>query len=469
MTSGSPPTSGSWAAMPALATTTSSPPSASTAAATAASTSSRSVTSQRVPRRSAAAGGHLREQLGLEPGERHARAALVQALGEGGADAARRAGDQHAPAARGKEPLPAPYRSANTDVHRVMPATRRYRRSARGLRATERGATAMNRTRPRRMPNRRGLPRRARYRPRPMRTRLRIRAAEPRRARARLAPAGCRGRGRWSPPASRAHAASRSRTPPSPARASASRSSAGSGESAAGRARAPAASGRACSQAGSRPMLRGPIGERRDRQTPMPPPSRPAAGQRRGSCPRGARCWSPASSGPRARPAGGCGRTRTSRAGAWAGRSRSRAAGAGGRGRARRRSARSRRRRRRSGPARSAAGSVCGWYGRTGVLLRAIERAVRGAQRALGDDRLAAVGRDVGELGVPVGVGRRRRGDEVQRRSARSGRARCSSAGVRNVRPCGPSSRWSVGTYGVAATVPYWLNARLNPAAGLVT
>ncbi len=44
-----------------------------------------------------------------------------------------------------------------------------------------------------------------------------------------------------------------------------------------------------------------------------------------------------------------------------------------------------------------------------------------------------------------------------------------SSAGVRNVSPCGPSSRWSVGTYGLAATVPYLLNAMLKPAAGLVT
>ena len=46
---------------------------------------------------------------------------------------------------------------------------------------------------------------------------------------------------------------------------------------------------------------------------------------------------------------------------------------------------------------------------------------------------------------------------------------RLLSAGVRNVRPCGPSSRWSVGTYGLAATVPYWSKAMLKPAAGLVT
>src|SRR3954454_6140117 len=37
---------------------------------------------------------------------------------------------------------------------------------------------------------------------------------------------------------------------------------------------------------------------------------------------------------------------------------------------------------------------------------------------------------------------------------------------VRRVRPGGPASRWSVGTYGLAATVPYWLKAMLKPAAG---
>src|SRR5204862_5447539 len=39
---------------------------------------------------------------------------------------------------------------------------------------------------------------------------------------------------------------------------------------------------------------------------------------------------------------------------------------------------------------------------------RGVERTVRGAQKARRDDRLAAVGRDIGELGEPVGVARRR-------------------------------------------------------------
>src|SRR3954454_18234955 len=42
------------------------------------------------------------------------------------------------------------------------------------------------------------------------------------------------------------------------------------------------------------------------------------------------------------------------------------------------------------------------------------------------------------------------------------------STGPRDVRPWGPSSRWSSGTYGVAATVPYLSNAMLKPAAGSV-
>jgi hypothetical protein len=46
---------------------------------------------------------------------------------------------------------------------------------------------------------------------------------------------------------------------------------------------------------------------------------------------------------------------------------------------------------------------------------------------------------------------------------------RFASAAVRKLRPCGPSSRWSVGTYGEAATVPYWLNAMVSPAAGSLT
>ena len=72
---------------------------------------------------------------------------------------------------------------------------------------------------------------------------------------------------------------------------------------------------------------------------------------------------------------------------------------------------------------------------------------MRGAQCALGDDRLGAVGRDVGELRVPVRVGRR----SMRRRGAARAARPASAAverGVRKVSPCGPSSRWSVGRYG---------------------
>ena len=63
--------------------------------ATAASTSSSTVTSHSAPRRAAAAIGHRGQGLGLQPGEGDAGTALVQALGQGGADAPGGPGDQH--------------------------------------------------------------------------------------------------------------------------------------------------------------------------------------------------------------------------------------------------------------------------------------------------------------------------------------------------------------------------------------
>src|SRR5579884_861992 len=42
------------------------------------------------------------------------------------------------------------------------------------------------------------------------------------------------------------------------------------------------------------------------------------------------------------------------------------------------------------------------------------------------------------------------------------------SGPVRQVRPWPDSRRWSVGTYGVAATVPCWSRVIENPAAGSV-
>ena len=56
------------------------------------------------PRRAAAGRGDLAEQLGLEPEQRDARAALVQPPGEPRADAARRARDEHAPAVHDRRP-----------------------------------------------------------------------------------------------------------------------------------------------------------------------------------------------------------------------------------------------------------------------------------------------------------------------------------------------------------------------------
>ncbi len=52
------------------------------------------------PPRNVDAASGLRQQVGLEPGERDPGAPLVQALGEGGADAAGRAGDEHAATAQ---------------------------------------------------------------------------------------------------------------------------------------------------------------------------------------------------------------------------------------------------------------------------------------------------------------------------------------------------------------------------------
>ena len=64
-------------------------------AATAASTSARSVTSQAYHGASPQRPATCLEQLGLEAGDRDARASLVEPVGQGGADPARRAGDQH--------------------------------------------------------------------------------------------------------------------------------------------------------------------------------------------------------------------------------------------------------------------------------------------------------------------------------------------------------------------------------------
>ena len=71
--------------------------------------------------------------------------------------------------------------------------------------------------------------------------------------------------------------------------------------------------------------------------------------------------------------------------------------------------------------------------------LGGVERAVRGAQRAVGDDRLAAVGGDVGELGVPVGVGR---ASTPRRGAARAGptsvERRARAPGCGTSAPAGP-------------------------------
>ena len=53
------------------------------------------------PRRLAALRGNLRQQLGLQPRQRHPRPAGVQPPRRPGPDPARRAGDQHAPALEG--------------------------------------------------------------------------------------------------------------------------------------------------------------------------------------------------------------------------------------------------------------------------------------------------------------------------------------------------------------------------------
>ena len=91
-------------AMPAFAITTSIPPKRSTVPSTAAWSASRSRDVGLEPRGVAAFGGHLLEQLGLEPHEREPRSARGEPAGGLGADAARGAGDQHRLALRGLEP-----------------------------------------------------------------------------------------------------------------------------------------------------------------------------------------------------------------------------------------------------------------------------------------------------------------------------------------------------------------------------
>ena len=99
MISGSPPTSGSWAATPALATTTSSPPRRLDRGVHGGlDLASRSVTSHARQGASPHRAATSASSSGSRPGEGDARAALVEPFGEGGADAAGGAGDEHAAA-----------------------------------------------------------------------------------------------------------------------------------------------------------------------------------------------------------------------------------------------------------------------------------------------------------------------------------------------------------------------------------